>query len=79
MGPKLKAIPNPLVEAFRNERHVWAGRLTDVLEDFEIRLQLLESEPGGPGAKGSGKVTPAFKTGPAKKRASVPGHGRVRR
>ena len=64
---KLKAIPNPLVEAFRNEGHGWARRLIEVLEDFEVRLQMLESEAGGAAAKDSGKVTPAFKT-PARKR-----------
>lgn len=58
--PRMKAVPNPLVEAFRNEGHAWAGPLVEVLEDFEIRLQMLESEPGGPASKTSGKVTPVF-------------------
>ena len=56
----IKAVPNPLVEKFRNEGHAWSGPLVEVLEDFEIRLQLLESEPGGPASKSTGKVTPVF-------------------
>lgn len=56
----MKAVPNPILEAFRNEGHAWAGPLMEVLEDFEIRLQMLESEPGGPESKTTGKVTPVF-------------------
>jgi hypothetical protein len=65
----VKSIPNPLIEQFRNEGHGWAAPLVEVLEDFEVRLQLLESDTGDRSAKGSGKVTPAFRTsGPVKKR-----------
>lgn len=56
----MKAVPNPLVETFRNQGHGWSGPLVEVLEDFEIRLQMLESEPGGTAHKSSGKVTPVF-------------------
>lgn len=67
----MKAVPNPLVEAFRNQGHGWAGPLLEVLEDFEIRLQMLESEPGGPASKSSGRVTPAFVNKPASKRSGA--------
>lgn len=39
-------MTNPLLEAFRNEGHSWSGRLLDVLQDFETRLQTLGSDPG---------------------------------
>lgn len=65
----MKAIPNPLLETFRTEGHAWAGPLVEVLEDFEIRLQLLESEPGGLAGKTSGKVTPVFVKRSGTKRA----------
>lgn len=39
-------VANPLLEAFRNQGHVWAGPLLAVLDDFERRLQELGSEPG---------------------------------
>lgn len=64
----MKAVPNPLVESFRDQGHAWAGPLLEVLEDFEIRLQMLESEPGG--RKSTGKVTPAFVKRPATKKRS---------
>ena len=54
VGAVPNPAPNPLLEAFRDEGHVWATRLIDLLEDFEIRLQILES--GG----GRGRVTPVF-------------------
>lgn len=39
-------VANPLLEAFRNQGHIWAGPLLALLEDFERRLQELGSEPG---------------------------------
>ena len=58
-------IPNPLLEAFRNEGHGWSGGLVELLEDFEVRLQMLESDPG----TSAGRVTPVFKR-PAAKRSA---------
>ena len=58
--------PNPLLEAFEGEGHGWAGRLLEVLKDFESRLQVLESELSGPPPKSSGRVDPVFKR-PSKK------------